>query len=250
MTEPSGVGPEVFGEDYLHFYAPMLTDERSDREAELIVRLLGLPAGARVLDCPCGHGRIANRLAARGLEVTGVDNDETFLARAREDAAARGAQVEYRSGDMREPPVEAGFDAAINWFSSFGYFDDDGNLRVLRALHDALRPGGVLALEMHDRDALVGRIASGGEPVLLVEAGDDLLIDRARFDPVTGRSHTDRITVRDGRVRRLHFSVRMPTFQELRGWLLAAGFADARALDERGAPFGPGARRLVVLAAR
>ena len=42
----AGVGPEIFGEDYLHFYAPLLTDERSDRETELIVRLLGLPAGA------------------------------------------------------------------------------------------------------------------------------------------------------------------------------------------------------------
>jgi hypothetical protein len=84
----------------------------------------------------------------------------------------------------------------------------------------------------------------------VVESGDDLLIDRARFDPVTGRSHTDRLTVRDGRTRRMRFSVRMPTFPELRGWLLAEGFADAEALDEHGAPFGPGARRLVVLATR
>jgi cyclopropane fatty-acyl-phospholipid synthase-like methyltransferase len=72
MTESPGVGPEIFGEDYLHFYAPLLTDERTDREVELILRLLALPVGARLLDCPCGHGRIANRLAARGLEVTGA----------------------------------------------------------------------------------------------------------------------------------------------------------------------------------
>jgi SAM-dependent methyltransferase len=246
----AGVGPEIFGEDYLHFYAPLLGDERSDRETDLIVRLLALPAGARVLDMPCGHGRIANRLAARGLRLTGVDNDELFLARARADADALGVQVEYRAGDMREPRLDGGYDAALNWFSSFGYFEDDDNRRCLQALHDALRPGGVLLMEMHDRDALVARIAAAGEPVSVVEAGDDLIVDRARFDPVAGRAHTERLVVRDGRLRRTAFSVRMPTFPELRGWLEEAGFSEVRALDEHGAPFASGARRLVVLATR
>jgi SAM-dependent methyltransferase len=250
MGEAAGVGPDIFGEDYLHFYAPLLSDERTEREVDLIARLLGLPAGARVLDLPCGHGRIANRLAERRLEVTGVDNDELFLARAREDAAARGVSVDYRAGDMREPPVQGGFDGAINWFNSFGYFDDDGNQRVLRAFANALRPGGRLLLEMHDRDSLVGRIAGGGEPVVVVEAGDDLLIDRASFDPVAGRSHTDRLIVRAGRLRRTHFSLRMPTFPELRGWLQDAGFGDIEALDGEGNPFAFGARRLVVQALR
>jgi SAM-dependent methyltransferase len=247
----SGVGSEIFGEDYLHFYAPLLTDERSDREADRIVALLGLPAGARVLDLPCGHGRLANRLAARGLAVTGVDSDELFLARAREDAAARGVQVDYRCGDMRDPPVQPGFEGALNWFSSFGYFEDDAeNVRCLQALHDLLRPGGRLLMEMHDRDALVGRIAAGGEPVNVVEVGDDLVVDRAGFDPVSGRSRTDRLTVRDGRVRRTSFSVRMPTFPELRGWLRSVGFGDVVALDEHDQPFAAGARRLVVVATR
>ena len=248
MTE--GVGPDIFGEDYLYFYAPLLSDDRSEREVELIWRLLEPAPGARLLDLPCGHGRIANRLAARGLKVTGVDNDELFLARARDDAAAAGVTVDYRHGDMRAPPVQGGFDAAINWFSSFGYFDDDGNRRVLRALADALRPGGRLLLETHDRDALVARIAAAGEPVNVVERGDDLLVDRARFDPVAGRSTTERIVVRDGRVRRTQFTLRMPSFPELRGWLADAGFSEARALDEHGAPFASGARRLLVLATR
>jgi SAM-dependent methyltransferase len=251
MPEAPGVGPDIFGADYLHFYGPLLTDERTEREVELIARLLEPSAGARVLDMPCGHGRIANRLAARGLKVTGIDNDEVFLARARADAEALGVDVDYRAGDMRAPPIQGGFDAAVNWFSSFGYFDDADNLRTLRALADALRPGGRLLLEMHDRDALVARLAGGGgESTHMVQVGDDVLVDRATFDPVSGRSHTERVTVRDGRLRRARFSVRMPTFPELHGWLQAAGFSGARALDERGAPFAVGARRLVVLATR
>jgi hypothetical protein len=38
---------QVFGDDYLYFYEDTLTDERSDMEVELIVRLLGLQPGMR-----------------------------------------------------------------------------------------------------------------------------------------------------------------------------------------------------------
>ena len=64
------VPPDVFGEDYLYFYEEWLDDELSDAQAELIWDVLGLGEGDEVLDVPCGHGRIANRLARRSARVT------------------------------------------------------------------------------------------------------------------------------------------------------------------------------------
>ena len=119
----------VFDEDYLYFYEEMLTPERTAAEVEQIVELLG--PRDDVLDCPCGHGRIANALAERGYGVTGIDQSELFLERARADAQARGVDVEYVHGDMRELPWRERFDALVNWFTSFGYFDDDTNRAVL-----------------------------------------------------------------------------------------------------------------------
>ena len=81
------VPSDVFGEDYLYFYEGWLDDELSDGQADLIWRTLRLEEGAEVLDVPCGHGRIANRLAARGARVIGLDADPFFLERARADAA-------------------------------------------------------------------------------------------------------------------------------------------------------------------
>jgi hypothetical protein len=47
-----GVPPELFDEDYLYFYEVVLGAERSDAEAEVVARLLGLepgmPKGARI----------------------------------------------------------------------------------------------------------------------------------------------------------------------------------------------------------
>ena len=70
---------------------------------------------------------VANRLAPLRARVTGLDVDTVFLEHARADADARGVEVEYVQGDMRELPWVGRFDAAVNWFTSFGYFDDEGN---------------------------------------------------------------------------------------------------------------------------
>jgi SAM-dependent methyltransferase len=85
----------VFGPDYLRFYGPLLTEERSALEAETVWRLAKLEPGCAVLDAPCGHGRIANRVAAMGAVVTGLDITPAFLDTARQDAERRDVKVDY-----------------------------------------------------------------------------------------------------------------------------------------------------------
>ncbi len=70
---------ETFGDDYLHFYGGRFTDEHNDQDTDDIVTFLDLQPTDRVLDAPCGHGRISNRLAARGFDVVGVDASQPFL---------------------------------------------------------------------------------------------------------------------------------------------------------------------------
>jgi 2-polyprenyl-3-methyl-5-hydroxy-6-metoxy-1,4-benzoquinol methylase len=214
----------VFDEDYLYFYETFL-DERTPEEVERIVELLECEPAAEILDCPCGHGRISNALADRGFRVTGIDVTELFLDRAREDAAARGVEVDYVQGDMRELPWRDRFDGLVNWFTSFGYFPDEENKRVLRGFHDALKPGGRLVLETQN----VSRILLDPQPLHVVgERGDDLMIDRWTLDAENARFQTERLVMRNGRARKAHFSVRWFTPPELRSWLEEAGFDDVR----------------------
>lgn len=240
------VPPDVFGEDYLYFYETWLTDELSERQAELVWGVLGLEAGMEVLDVPCGHGRIANALAERGASVVGIDADPVFVERARAGAADRGVEVEYVEGDMRSLPWEERFDAAVNWFTSFGYFDDEESRRWLADVRRTLKPGGRLAIDVHNRDAFVRHWF----PADVVERDGDLLVDRHRFDVATGRAETERFIVRDGRVRRTRYSVRFFTFTELRDWLLEAGFSSVEAFDHEGRPLAFETRRMIVIATR
>jgi SAM-dependent methyltransferase len=240
------VPADVFGEDYLYFYETWLDDEVAHRQAELVWGLVGLEPGAEVLDVPCGHGRIANRLAVRGARVVGLDRDSFFLERARADAAAQGVEVDYVQGDMRELPWEGRFDAVVNWFTSFGYFDDEGNRAWLEAARRTLRPGGRLALDVHSRDSFARHFHPAG----VVERDGDLLVDRHHFDVETGRAETERWVVRGGRVRKTAYSVRFYTVTELRDLLLGAGFLSVAAVGHDGAPLGAETRRMVVVATR
>jgi SAM-dependent methyltransferase len=140
----------------------------------------------------------------------------------------------------------ARFDGAINWFTAFGYFDDNELRQVLAEVARALKPGGRFALERQHRGRIVGVL----QPAVVLERDGDLLIDRNRFEPLTGRIVSERTIVRGGRVRRVPFFVRLFGLTELRGWLPGAGFAAVDGYDQDGAPLSPASRRLLVVAQR
>lgn len=233
---------EVFGDDYLHFYERLLSDEVSDRQSALIAKLLDLRPGARVLDCPCGYGRIASRLAALGVEVVGVDAATHFLELARQEKTG----VDYRLGDMRELDFEGEFDAVVNVFTSFGYYDDATDKDVLVRFRRALKPGGRLLIEHQSAYRMLGILAAASQHA--TAHGDDLLVDFPSYDALSGRVRTERFSVRDGKVRRYRFTTRLFTVAELASWLREAGFSEVTAFDQDGRPFSVDARRMVVVA--
>jgi SAM-dependent methyltransferase len=235
------VGPEVFGEDYLHFYETWLTDDASDRQTELLWRVLALEPGRDVLDLACGHGRIADRLAARGARVTGLDADEFFLAKAREG----GADVEYLHGDMRELPWnEPRFDAVVLWFTAFGYFDEAANAELLRSIRCVLRDGGRLVMDLNHLPALLRRLASQS----WVRRGADVLLDEREWHPETSVMTTRRTVIRDGSVREFAFDVRMYMPAELSALLREAGFSAVELLGMGGEPLTADDWRLLAVA--
>ena len=244
MHEPPFETEKVFGEDYLYFYEAMLGPERTELEVDSIWRLLELEPGMEVLDLACGHGRIANALAERGVRVTGLDATPYFLDLARADAAARGVDVEYVHGDMRSLPWSERFDRVVNWFTSFGYFSDDDNRRVLVETHRALRPGGRLAIENNNAAFILRNLREHD----VDERDGNFMLDLREFEPATGRMVSERIVIRDGKVRRSRFFVRMFLFPELRDWLLAAGYASVDACGWDGEPLTLATRRMVTLA--
>ena len=102
-----------------------------------VSRRLGLPAGDRVLDAPCGEGALAAALGRAGLEAYGADME----ASAR--AIARPALLARRPEPGRCPGPTATFDAV---FSIEGIEHLENRYLFLREAQRILRPGGVLVV--------------------------------------------------------------------------------------------------------
>lgn len=156
MSHP---GPEwpvaFFDDDYLKIYGPQFTEERTRSESAFIAEALGAPQGAALLDLACGIGRHAIAMARRGYRVTGVDFNPRYLEIAAAEARRAGVAVEWRVADMRQLTFRAEFDAAYSYFTSFGYFSDAENERVLANIGRALKPGGRFLIDMMNRDWLL-----------------------------------------------------------------------------------------------
>ncbi|MBW3652703.1 MAG: class I SAM-dependent methyltransferase [Actinobacteria bacterium] len=97
-------------------------------------------APGRAVDVGCGRGDLAAMLAARGWRMTGIEPSAAAAAAAR----ARG--VDARQGVLATVPLEpAAYDAAVFQQSLEHTHDPVGDLR---RVHDALVPGGVVAISV------------------------------------------------------------------------------------------------------
>jgi SAM-dependent methyltransferase len=124
-------------------------------EVEKVVSLLGIGPGTHILDLCRGVGRHSLELARRGFHVTGVDRTRLYLDRASKQAEAEALKVEFVQDDMRTFCRPDAFDAVINLFTSFSYFEDpEEDRQVLLNVYRSLKPGGVFLLEMLGKEIL------------------------------------------------------------------------------------------------
>ena len=140
-------------------YGPLMFDPQrmaeTPREVDAIIKMTGLARGARILDCCCGMGRHTMELASRGYNLTGIDLSKGYLNKASDRAMKEGLSIEWNHMNVMDLKRENEFDGIINMFTSFGYFDDpDDDVRMLEKLHAALKPEGVLFMEMWGKEVL------------------------------------------------------------------------------------------------
>jgi len=231
------------------FYTPAGPAElkRSPAEVRFILRALGLGRGASLLDVCCGPGRHSLPLAKRGLRVTGLDASIPYLLEARAKARAQGLRASFVHGDMRRIPFKAEFDAAICMFTSFGYFRRErDNLRVLRAVARALKPGGLFLLDVIDR-AWLARNATPKDWHFLDDGG--FLLEERRLTDDCRRARVRWVRVfPDGKSMERSFALRHYDRSELSALLEKAGLRPLKAWgDFDGSRPGAATRRILAL---
>jgi ubiquinone/menaquinone biosynthesis C-methylase UbiE len=213
---------KLFDELYLRTYAQLADPETGPRQAEGVVRLVGLEPGADLLDCPCGYGRHSIEFARLGLHVVGADRSEVLLAEAKR-RAGDGEWPRLVHADYRELPFEdASFDCVTNLFSSLGYWGEEGDGRAVAEFRRVLRPGGSLVVETMHRDRLMAIYTPSSWEELV---DGSLVLDLRTFDYERGViAARHELVEPDGNRLAAPYEIRVYTATELVAIARDAGF--------------------------
>jgi SAM-dependent methyltransferase len=136
---------EWFDSSYYH----ILYKNRDLKEAELFIdnltNYLSLPKGARIADIPCGKGRHCIYLNKKGFVVSGADLSPKSISYAK---TFSNPTLDFFIHDMRDSFAEEKYDAVLNIFTSFGYFDDPiDNQLCIGSFAKALKSGSTLVMD-------------------------------------------------------------------------------------------------------
>ena len=166
--------------------------ERGEEDAVAISSHLTMEGlkGCRILDVPCGIGRLALPLARLGFKVTGVDLSPRLVGAAKRKAdrfKLTAGRANFLVGDMRDLGsmfARSSFDAVLNVFTSIGYGREEDDLSFFRDARAVTRRGGSLLISgLRNRD-YVARNPSQN----VYEENDKLLVlDNYTFDPSRSR---------------------------------------------------------------
>jgi SAM-dependent methyltransferase len=111
---------------------------------ELVVERLDPRPDQRWLDLACGTGAVAERAAARGAAVTGIDLAPVLIETARERASEHGLEIDYRVGDCEHLDVPDGSFDAVS--STCGIMFAPDHEATAAELARVTQPGGRLGL--------------------------------------------------------------------------------------------------------
>jgi 2-polyprenyl-6-hydroxyphenyl methylase / 3-demethylubiquinone-9 3-methyltransferase len=108
-----------------------------------------LVSGLRALDIGCGGGFLAEKFAALGCQVTGIDPSPVSIGAARAHAAAHGLHIDYQVGSGEHLPApDAAFDLAYCCDVLEHVSDLD---RVISETARVLKPGGLYLFDTINR---------------------------------------------------------------------------------------------------
>ncbi len=215
-------------------------------EIEQIIELLDVEKGARMLDLCCGIGRHSLELARRGYQVVGVDLTEEYLAKARRQAETEHLNVEFIRSDMRRFCLPEGFDAVINMFTAFGYFQNpDDDKRVLTNIYRSLREGGKLIIDVMGKEVLA-RIFQRRR---WEEQDGRILLCECKLCRNWSWAENRWILLEGGDRREFRFGHRIYSAVELSGLLTDCGFSCVSVHgDLSGVDYDDNAKRLIAVA--
>lgn len=215
-------------------------------EVDGIVSLLNIQPGLRVLDLCCGPGRHSLELTRRGFHVTGVDRTQHYLDGAIEQAEKEDLDVEFVQEDMRTFCRPDTYDAVVNLFTSFGYFEDpEEDRRVAVNVYRSLKSGGLFLMDTMGKEVLA-RVFQERE---WHEVDGIIVLQERKVSRNWGWMWNRWIMLKGNERIETELSHRLYAATEIVSLLKDCGFTSVDVYgDYNGSPYDHNARRMVAVA--
>jgi SAM-dependent methyltransferase len=223
----------------------------ADVSADLVVALARESAGdrrPRVVELAAGTGRLTVPIAARDIDVVGVDSSPEMLARLHARDPER--RVTTIVGDMVDDLPGGPFDVALVAYNSLFNLDRrERQQACFHAVADRLAPRGRFVVEafVPEDPPRVGTVVA-----VRSMTTSEVVLSISEHDPENQRAHGQFVSFVDGeRVRLRPWAVRYAPPDELDAMAAAAGLVvEARWEDFDRHPFGDGSPRHVTVYTR
>jgi SAM-dependent methyltransferase len=235
---------DAFADVYDDWYAGLDdTGLAVDAVSELAADAAGDGRTPRLLELAVGTGRLAVPLAARGIEVYGVDTSDAMLDRLR-DRDPDG-HVSLVLGDMVDDMPDGPFDLVLVAYNSlFGLEDAQRQQACFAGVAARLAPRGVFVVEAFVPD---DPPRSGSVVAVRSMSNSEVVLSISEHDPEAQTAHGHLVQFADGeRVRLRPWAIRYAPPSELDQMAAAAGLRLAtRWEDFARHPFGDSSSRHV-----
>lgn len=238
-------------ESFWQNFGPVMFDSQRWAEApgiaESVIKIAGLTKGSSVLDAGCGPGRISVELAAKGLDVTGVDIIQSELDAAKDSADAEGVKLDLINCDLRSFKSQKKFDCAINLYTSFGYCDTiEEDFQILKNIADSLHDNGFFILECTSRETAILYFTDGE---WFERSGLTVLTQFSVEGAWEGLRSKWTIINRDGQRIEHEFVQRLYSAIELKRMMIRAGFNSVEIYGNYDfSPYNEHAKTMVIVA--
>ncbi len=216
------------------------TPEQDKAQTDFICKVMKLKKKMSVFDVPCGYGRIANLLAQKGMNVTGIEFNKHVLEFAKQKALDNNLKINYVEGDMRNFSYRNKFDAVICWFGSFGYFSDEENEKFIKASAKSLKKGGRFLIDTHTLETIIPIF----QPLSKNRYGKTPFKEERHLNLETSRIDVKWTLGKESQSS----SIRLYGYKELRDLLSKNGFGKFKAYGSiEGEKIEFGSRRLILV---
>ena len=258
MSSPDNWFEGFFHGVTLDLWRKAIPPQQTIAEADFLAKALQTKPNARLLDVPCGNGRVALELAKRGYRVTGVDISTEFIDEARASASDNShatagntdlaAHVEFVLGDMRSIEGDSLYDGAFCVGNSFGFMKYSDTGKFLTGVARALKPGARFIVET----AMAAEsLLPDFEEQTSHEVGDISLTVKERYSAEESCVDSEYIFERNGTSETRKAKHWIYTVAEIKRMLERAGFEVLEIFGSlKFEPYKLGSNDLIVIARR